>query len=284
MDREVMHCLEHDTFIRGKVDNNRAFFESEEKMYRAYLIVFALSLGFMFQSCATLEYFDGSSEKEITKFKMTKEEMWREIEGLRAENAELRRQIIISRKENQTSRNQNALLTEELTKLREENRAMRDETENKMATMRNQNALLTEELTKLREENRAMRDETENKMATMRNQNALLTEELTKLREENRAMRDEDRILAERRTKVQLPYAAVSPESKKEVKPMYVLGRSVRVRSGPGMDYRVTGVRRFGERVFTKDLKGDWYRIVSAKGFRKTIGWIHRSLLREVLP
>jgi hypothetical protein len=252
MDREVMHCLEHDTFIRGKVDNNRAFFESEEKMYRAYLIVFALSLGFMFQSCATLEYFDGSSEKEITKFKMTKEEMWREIEGLRAENAELRRQIIISRKENQTSRNQNALLTEELTKLREENRAMRDETENKTATMRNQNALLTEEL--------------------------------TKLREENRAMRDEHRILAERRTQVQLPYAAVSPESKKEVKPMYVLGRSVRVRSGPGMDYRVTGGRRFGERVFTKDLKGDWYRIVSATGFRKTIGWIHRSLLREVLP
>ncbi len=53
---------------------------------------------------------------------------------------------------------------------------------------------------------------------------------------------------------------------------MYVQKCSVRVRGGPGVDYRVVGARRLGDKVFTKDLEGDWYGVVDPKDLDKTVG------------
>jgi len=78
-----------------------------------------------------------------------------------------------------------------------------------------------------------------------------------------------------------------SYESEKEeyaVELMYVQKHSVRVGSGPGIDHRVVGGRRLGDKVFTKDLKGDWYRIIDPKDSNKTIGWIRGSLLGTMPP
>ncbi len=63
---------------------------------------------------------------------------------------------------------------------------------------------------------------------------------------------------------------------------MYVQKRSVRVRSGPGVDYPVVDGRRLGDKVFTKNLEGDWYGVVDPKDLDKTVGWIHRSLLDKM--
>ncbi len=62
-------------------------------MFRAYSIILILPLCFIFQGCAALEYFDGSSKEEIKRFKMSKDEMWNEMEKLKAENADLQGQI-----------------------------------------------------------------------------------------------------------------------------------------------------------------------------------------------
>jgi len=65
---------------------------------------------------------------------------------------------------------------------------------------------------------------------------------------------------------------------------MYVQERSVRVKAGPETDYRTVGGCRLGDKIFAKDLEGDWYRVVDPKDFDKTIGWIHRSLLDKMPP
>ncbi len=106
-------------------------------MLRVYLIILVLHLGFIFQGCASLEYLDGSSEEEIKKFKMTKYEMWNEIQGLKIENAKLQEQINI---------------------LREEDQGIRDEDESKMARMRDKNEILNEPISMLKEEKGILKD------------------------------------------------------------------------------------------------------------------------------
>jgi cell division protein FtsB len=81
------------------------------------------------------EYFDGSSKKEIKKIKMTKDEMWDEMEKLKTENQRLRTQINILKKDNQR---------------------MRGETENKTEVTKDQNVLLNEQLNKLTKENQRL--------------------------------------------------------------------------------------------------------------------------------
>jgi uncharacterized FlaG/YvyC family protein len=105
-------------------------------MIRACLIIFIVHLCFIFQGCAE-------------EFKMTKEEMWNEMERLKVENANLQRQIDI---------------------LREENQRIRDENENKIAEVKDENELLNEQINKLKEESKTIGDE-----------NQVLTEKLTKL-------------------------------------------------------------------------------------------------------
>ena len=107
-------------------------------MSRAYLIIVILHLALIFQGCAPLEYLDGSSEEETRKFKMTKDEMWNEIEKLKAENADLQGQI---------------------NSLSEENQRIRDENESNMASMRDQNEVLNEQVNRLKEENQRITDD-----------------------------------------------------------------------------------------------------------------------------
>lgn len=118
-------------------------------MIRACLIIFIVHLCFIFQGCATSEHLEGSSKEEAEEFKMTKEEMWNEMERLKVENANLQRQI---------------------DTLREENQRIRDENENKIAEVKDENELLNEQINKLKEENKTIGDE-----------NQVLTEKLTKL-------------------------------------------------------------------------------------------------------
>lgn len=106
-------------------------------MIRTYLIII-LHLGLIFQGCAALEYFDGSSKEEIKKLKMTKEEIPSEMEKLKVENANLKKQINI---------------------LRKENKAIRDESENKIARMRDKEELLHSQINKSKEENQKISKE-----------------------------------------------------------------------------------------------------------------------------
>ena len=107
-------------------------------MFRIYLIIIILHLGLIFQGCAALEYFDGSSKEEIKKLKMTKEEIFSEMEKLKIENANLKKQINI---------------------LRKENKAIRDESENKIARMRDKEELLHSQINKSKEENQKISKE-----------------------------------------------------------------------------------------------------------------------------
>jgi seryl-tRNA synthetase len=94
-----------------------------------------LHVFFLFQGCAVFEYFDGSSKKEIQKNKMTKDEMWDEMEKLKTENQKLQTQINILKKENQRRKG---------------------ETENKTAMMNDQIEPLNEQLNKLKKENQRL--------------------------------------------------------------------------------------------------------------------------------
>lgn len=117
-----------------------------------------------------------------------------------------------------------------------------------------------------------------------------MNEQIDKLRQENQRIRDENQVLEKKLAKLQLKHETLSSklyELKKrdyKTKSMYVQERSVRVRSGPGINYRAVGGRRFGDKILTKDVKGDWHRIVDPKDSSKTIGWIHGSLLGKMAP
>jgi tetratricopeptide (TPR) repeat protein len=149
---------------------------------------------------------------------------------------------------------------------------------------------LNEQIAKLKKENRRILEENQNKTAMMRDQNALLNQQIDSLRQENKRTRDENKVLAEKRTKLQRKNQALSSKSyglktqDNKINLMYVQQRSVRVRSGPGMSYRSIGGLKLGEKIFTKDVKGDWCHIVDRKNSGRTIGWVHRSLLGKMPP
>jgi len=99
-------------------------------MFRVYLIILVLQLGFTFQGCAVLERLDGSSKEEIEKLKMSKDQMWNKMEKLKIENVKLQKQISVLIKENQEmarKRDQNQLLNEQIKNLEEENQVIRDQ-------------------------------------------------------------------------------------------------------------------------------------------------------------
>jgi len=118
-------------------------------MFRTYFIILILNFYFIFPSCAALEYLDGSSKEEVKKFKMTKGEIWNEMEKLKIESLMLQGQTIT---------------------LREKSQRIRDEKENKLTRMRDKNEHLNKRISKLKEENQRIRDE-----------NQLFAEKATKL-------------------------------------------------------------------------------------------------------
>jgi hypothetical protein len=94
-----------------------SFVQKERRMLRVRLIIPRLQLAFIFQACAALEYFDGSSREEMKRLKIGKNEVWNELDKLKIENADLQKKINILRKENQEirakSENKIARMTDE---------------------------------------------------------------------------------------------------------------------------------------------------------------------------
>jgi len=107
-------------------------------MLRNYLMIPFLGLCLFFQGCAAMEYFDGSSEEEIRRFKLGKSGIPKEGEKPQIEKVDLQKRIDI---------------------LREENRGIRDENVNEMARLRGQSVILMDQIRKLEEENRRVRNE-----------------------------------------------------------------------------------------------------------------------------
>lgn len=132
----------------------------------------------------------------------------------------------------------------------------------------------------IKKENQRIRYEKENRIAMIRDQNAFLKQQIDNLRQENQRTRAENKVLAENLTELQLK---LEPLSSKPYE-MYVHKWSVRVRKGPGFEYEIVSGRNLGDKIFTTELKEDWYRIVDPKDSNNTIGWIHRLLLGKIPP
>jgi len=112
-------------------------------MFRSYFVIFVLILGLVFQSCATLEYLDGSSKEEIRRYKMTKGEVLNEVDQLKIENTNFQRQNNILN-----------ILTKEYQKINDENKK-------KIAMMRYQNELLNEQIAGLKQESERSNNESQ---------------------------------------------------------------------------------------------------------------------------
>jgi len=107
-------------------------------MTRSFLIAFILCASFVLHGCGALEYVDGSSNDEIEKFKMSEDEMWKELKKARNENAQLKDQV---------------------TALQEQNQRIRDENRLKIGLMTGQTESLDEQIVTLKEENQRLTDE-----------------------------------------------------------------------------------------------------------------------------
>lgn len=123
-------------------------------MFRACLVIIILYLGLIFHGCAVLEYLDGSTNEEIERSEMTKDEMRDQIERLNTEIANLRREMNTIRDERDLFKRQVNILKKEKMKITSENKTS-------MLRMRQQNQILTEQMNKLREENQRIRNENE---------------------------------------------------------------------------------------------------------------------------
>jgi len=62
-------------------------------MFRGFIIVLIMQLGFFIHGCATLKHIDGNSNEELKKFKTSKYGMMHEIEKVKADNVNLQRQV-----------------------------------------------------------------------------------------------------------------------------------------------------------------------------------------------
>jgi len=125
-------------------------------MHRGFIIVLIMQLGFFIHGCTTLEYIDGSSKEELTKFKMSKYGMIHEMEKVKADNVNLQRQIDI------------------LNTLVKENQRVIDEKESTIAGLRGENE---NELVRLREENEFLSEQIKN-----------VTKENQKVKYENKSL------------------------------------------------------------------------------------------------
>ena len=92
-------------------------------MLKTYFIIAFLLLGFTLQGCATMEKLDGSTEDELAKFKMDKNQMWKELKLCRNENRALRNQVSLPKQENQRI----ADLEEQIRELEKENERLINE-------------------------------------------------------------------------------------------------------------------------------------------------------------
>lgn len=107
-------------------------------MFRTYLTVFIVITAFAFQGCSFFRYLDNSSDEEIEKFYMSKDELLADNTKLRKNNEQLQAHVKI---------------------LRNENGKMKENNHNGSDEMKNQVMLLQEQTEELKEENNKIRDE-----------------------------------------------------------------------------------------------------------------------------
>ena len=121
-------------------------------MYRGFIIVLIMQLGFFIHGCTTLEHIDSSSKEELKKFKMSKYEMIYEMEKVKADNVNLQRQIDVL----------NALVKEN-KRISEEKEStiagLRGENENEVIRLREENELLSEQIKNVTKENQKVKYE-----------------------------------------------------------------------------------------------------------------------------
>lgn len=104
-------------------------------MFRTFLSILIVSLSLIFQACSVFEYLDGSSMEEIENFRSTKQKTQSDLERSKIENINLKKQVEISKKENQKirdtkmheiarTRDQNRRLNKGLSRQKEEKRVL----------------------------------------------------------------------------------------------------------------------------------------------------------------
>lgn len=176
-------------------------------MFRPYFITLLLALSLMAQGCSAFKYFDNSSEEEIRKHKMSKDEIWRERQGLERQNANLQRQMSAVRRENEDLKGQVS--------------ASRREKEN-----------LRRQINIARKETPGNNPEVQTWMAKMKAQNEYLFTQLNKTKEENQRIRNENRLLASKPGKSPRPTEDLSAQSHPSQK--NIRGIKIKVLSGDG--------------------------------------------------
>jgi hypothetical protein len=118
----------------------------EEKMYRGFIIVLIMQLGFFIHGCTTLEHIDGSSKEELKTFKMSKYGMIREMEKFKADTVNLQRQIDIL---NTLVKEKQRIIDEKESTIA----GLRGENENEVIRLREENVLLSEQIKNVTKEN-----------------------------------------------------------------------------------------------------------------------------------
>jgi len=110
----------------------------EGKMFRTYLFIIVLTMGFVFHGCTTLESFDGGSEKDLKMFQMSKSEMYDALKKLENENEQLQKQSLSAKETNQQLRDENQ---KKLAHVSERNRSLNQEVDR----LKNDNQRITQE-------------------------------------------------------------------------------------------------------------------------------------------
>jgi gas vesicle protein len=129
-----------------------ALFRLEEKMYRGFIIVLIMQLGFFIHGCTTLEYIDGSSKEELKKFKMSKYGMIHEMEKVKADNVNLQRQIDIL---NTLVKEKQRILDEKESTIA----GLKGKNEDEVIRLREENELLSEQIKNVTKENQKVKYE-----------------------------------------------------------------------------------------------------------------------------
>jgi hypothetical protein len=193
----------------GKIQPNceeietMALFRLEEKMHRGFLIVLIMQLGFFMHGCTTLEYIDDGSKRDLTKFKMSKYEMIRELEKMQADNQNLQRQIDILNalvKEKQRIIDEKESTIAGLSDEKESTIAgLKGKNEDELVRLRQENELLGERITRLKSENQRIRDEKESTIAGIKGEN---NDELLRLRQENELLGEQIKNVTKENQKI----------------------------------------------------------------------------------
>jgi len=155
-------------------------------MHRGFIIILIMQLAFFIHGCTTLENINSGSKEELTKFKMSKYEMIRELDKVKAENVNLQRQIDILNalvKEKQRIIDEKESTIAGLSDEKESAIAgLKGKNEDELLRLRQENELLGERITRLKSENQRIRDEKESAIAGLKGEN---NDELLRLRKEN---------------------------------------------------------------------------------------------------